>query len=368
VSMPSSFEGKLTIAALVVSALAGCASAAPAVPGQTPAIVAPPSFTPTAIGSPTAPADATTSISPSGTTNSTATTAEAAVCLGSIQLFNNVGLPSTPPPELVASFVTTTGKEAIWKVAVAEALGAQIGYNGPSPSPGGDTVYLCYFDGDFGPPRGPVASGVPDWSRVVVEIDAAGRIELLVGGFGGSIPVIDPNDVVAPSPVPSDSPSGTPTGSILPLRTFAVLQEQNGVPVSCPAFGLVDPVFGHLDGDGNIREPVWLRAPDGGHLSVVWPEGFTAVFGSGQLAVADETGFIAIQMGDAVQLQIMRSSAEGTFDDPYYAYGILEAGEFTVNNLSHGVRFQGCYVPAPTTVPVTPAPIRTATSEPSLIP
>jgi hypothetical protein len=243
---------KLTIAVLVVSALAGCASAAPAVPGQTPAIVVP-SSTPTPIESPTTPADATTSVNASGTASPTATTAEAAVCRGSIELFNNVGLPSIPAPDLVASFVTTTRKEAIWKAAVAEALGAQIGYNGPSPSPGGDTVYLCYFDGNFGPPRGPLASGVPDWSRVVVEIDAAGRIELLVGGFEGSIPLIDPNNVVTPSPVLSDSPSGTPTGSILPLRTFAVLQEQNGVPVSCPAFGLVDTVFGHLDGDGKAR-------------------------------------------------------------------------------------------------------------------
>jgi hypothetical protein len=100
----------------------------------------------------------------------------------------------------VASFATTTSNLELWSVAVSEALGGHIGYNGPPPTPGGETVYLCYFDGDFGSPRGPQASGVPDWSRVVVEIDSNGGIDLLVGGFKESIPVIDPNTTVSPSP------------------------------------------------------------------------------------------------------------------------------------------------------------------------
>jgi hypothetical protein len=140
------------------------------------------------------------------------------------------------------------------------------------------------------------------------------------------------------------------------LRTFQVWKEQNGVPVGCPAYGLVDPVYGYLDGDASdLREPVWLRAPNGTRMSIVWPEGFTAVLTGGQLALADETGSIAIRLGDTVQLQVMRTSAKGTFEDPYYAYGILAAGQFTLND-GRGITFSGCYFPTATGAPGTVAP------------
>ena len=120
--------------------------------------------------------------------------AEATVCLGSIQQFGNVGLLAPHESGLVASFVTTSGNLRMWQAALGQALGGSIRYTGPSPSPGGATVYLCYFDGDFGRPRGPEASDVPDWSRVAVELDSNGQIDLLAAGFKDSLPVIDPND------------------------------------------------------------------------------------------------------------------------------------------------------------------------------
>jgi hypothetical protein len=149
---------------------------------------------------------------------------------------------------------------------------------------------------------------------------------------------------------------------VFAVRTFTVWKEQNGVPVACDTIGVDNPVFGHLDGDpGNLQEPVWLDAPDGTRLSIVWPEGFTAVLTGGGLAITDETGAIAIRAGDAVELQVSRASAAGTFDDPYYASGILIAGQFTPQDLAHGITFQGCY---PRKFPRASTP-RSQTLEPS---
>jgi len=169
-------------------------------------------------------------------------------CLDSIPLFGNVGLPSPPASGLVASFATTTGKIELWTVAVSEALGEHVGHNGPSPSPGGETVYLCYFDGDFGPPRGPEASGVPDWSRVVVEIDANGRIDLLAGGFRDSIPVIDPNTTVTPSPT---TEAATDCQLALDHPELDAVVVNGGVPTLSGAFIVtlaMDDVGGRADG------------------------------------------------------------------------------------------------------------------------
>jgi hypothetical protein len=51
------------------------------------------------------------------------------------------------------------------------------------------------------------------------------------------------------------------------LRTFAVIRNPDGSSVPCPAFGLTNPVTGILEGQAGAREPVWLRADDGRHLS-----------------------------------------------------------------------------------------------------
>ena len=59
------------------------------------------------------------------------------------------------------------------------------------------------------------------------------------------------------------------------LRTFAVVRNPDGSSVPCPAFGLTNPVAGILDGRAGAREPVWLRADDGRHRSIVRPAGFT---------------------------------------------------------------------------------------------
>lgn len=157
-----------------------------------------------------------------------------------------------------------------------------------------------------------------------------------------STPIPTAQQSGSPSPPPPTAPAASPI--VLPLRTFKVWKLHNGVPVSCDSIGVDHPLFGYLVGDaGNRQEPVWLRAPNGSRLSIVWPQGFTAILTSDGLAIADETGATVIRPGDAVEAQVSRSSAAGSFDDPYYASGILIAGHFTLQDVAHGITFQGCY-------------------------
>ena len=113
------------------------------------------------------------------------------------------------------------------------------------------------------------------------------------------------------------------------LRTFSVVTELGGDPVVCPAFGLVDPVAGSLQGDPAGRpDTVWLEGKDGRHLSVVWPGGFTVRF-EPDVTLVDDHGKAVASAGDTVTLgQVRADSHAGTFVDPYIASGIL---------------FDGCY-------------------------
>lgn len=110
------------------------------------------------------------------------------------------------------------------------------------------------------------------------------------------------------------------------LRTFSVIQSQGGIPVACEAYGLVDPVKGTLHGDAAAREPVWLETADGRHLSVVWPQGFSVRFEPAAVLYDENQKWLA-SAGRAIELgQVRWDSAAGTFDDPYYAAGILFGG------------------------------------------
>ena len=111
------------------------------------------------------------------------------------------------------------------------------------------------------------------------------------------------------------------------LRTFSVITEQDGNPVVCPAFGLVDPVTGNLEGDpAGGPDTVWLVGPEGRHLSVVWPGGFTVRFVP-TVTLIDHHGKVVASAGDKVTLdQVRRDSHAGTFEDPYIASGGLFGG------------------------------------------
>ena len=108
------------------------------------------------------------------------------------------------------------------------------------------------------------------------------------------------------------------------LRTFTVVHEMGGSKILCPAFGIAPHgVEGTLEGRAGAREPVWLQTPDGSHISVVWPEGFTVRF-EPDAALLSDKGIEVAQAGDMVELgQVSIGDAAGTYDNPYVAAGIL---------------------------------------------
>lgn len=85
------------------------------------------------------------------------------------------------------------------------------------------------------------------------------------------------------------------------LRTFSVIRP-DGAPVACSAFGLVNPVIGTLEGNPSFSsETVWLQAPDGRRLSVVWPGGFSVRF-EPSAAIYNEKGTVVARAGQRVAL------------------------------------------------------------------
>ena len=114
------------------------------------------------------------------------------------------------------------------------------------------------------------------------------------------------------------------------LRTFAVIRNPDGSSVACVAFARTNPVAGVLEGQAGAREPVWLRAEDGRDLSVVWPAGFTIGFVP-DAAIYAERGRVVGRAGDRIVLgQTGQGDAAGTFDDPYFASGLVLGGCYPV--------------------------------------
>lgn len=180
--------------------------------------------------------------------------------------------------------------------------------------------------------------------RTIVALVAL--VSLVVGCAAGAAPASSPR-ATAQASVPSVGLVGTSTPAsspgLLALRTFPVWRVQDGVPVECDA-PFNDPASGVLRGDpAHTGEPLWLEEAGGRRLSVVWPEGFSA-HGSDKVALYDDTGKLVANEGDVVALQVSRTSARGTVDDPYYASGILIAGPgLDPEDPTPNLKYQGCY-------------------------
>jgi hypothetical protein len=87
-----------------------------------------------------------------------------------------------------------------------------------------------------------------------------------------------------------------------------------------------NPLVGTLEGQAGAREPVWLRADDGRHLSVVWPADFTVRF-EPNAVLRNEHGSVVAGAGERTRLdQVRPEEHAGTYDDPYIASGILLGG------------------------------------------
>ena len=110
------------------------------------------------------------------------------------------------------------------------------------------------------------------------------------------------------------------------LRTFTIVEEIGGSPVLCPLGAPIPPLSGMLAGDPNDRERVWLVVENGRRVSIVWPAGFRAGFEPAAV-LYNESGRAVARAGQAVVLdQVSPGDAEGSFEDPYIAGGILFGG------------------------------------------
>jgi hypothetical protein len=104
------------------------------------------------------------------------------------------------------------------------------------------------------------------------------------------------------------------------LRTFTWSND-----VLCHAAMAIRPVSGILRGQQGAPEPVWLARATG-HLSVVWPSGFSVSF-SPTAELRDGNGTVLAREGDTVTFdQVDLEDAAGTVDDPYIASGSIGAG------------------------------------------
>lgn len=184
-------------------------------------------------------------------------------------------------------------------------------------------------------PRVRARAGLPGVGAAIA-IVGVGVVALVLnqGGVGsedGSGAPSAPAGSAAPGSAALESPLATPDIAPSPVvatpRTFAWADEIDGVPTGCDTIGVTDPVYGTLDGDASVPggDAVWLVSPDGQRTSIVWPEGFEARF-EPEPSLHDETGRLVAARGHTVMLQVERSVAAGTFEDPYYASGILLAG------------------------------------------
>jgi hypothetical protein len=108
------------------------------------------------------------------------------------------------------------------------------------------------------------------------------------------------------------------------LRTFAVVREIGGVPVTCPLFEVIDPVVGRLEGSPDDPvEPIWLVGPNGNRLSVVWPRGYSVAF-EPEAVLRDADGRVVATAGERIELaQVRVGASSGTYEDPYIASGFL---------------------------------------------
>jgi hypothetical protein len=146
------------------------------------------------------------------------------------------------------------------------------------------------------------------------------------------------------SPAPSGTTLGSPLATAVPSMSSQIgsLKTYPTREVGCDSLGVDHPVVGHLAAGSSDPSVLWLVAPDGQRLEVVWPAGFSARFAA-QPELLDEQGHHAAFAGDMVYLQVPRASAFGTVDDPYYATGLVAAGHDLDTERPAEAPWVGCY-------------------------
>lgn len=104
-----------------------------------------------------------------------------------------------PPPEgtpvLAAAFETSPAAFEAWKQRLWSETG--VTHAGvlevPTPAATGEVVGICYWDGDFGRPRGDPPDSMPNYSRIIVVIHPDRTFDTQAMGFIDRLPILDPN-------------------------------------------------------------------------------------------------------------------------------------------------------------------------------
>lgn len=102
------------------------------------------------------------------------------------------------------------------------------------------------------------------------------------------------------------------------LRTSSLVRAE-----LCPAYADITRVFGKLQIDPADPDVAWLEANDGRHMSVLWPSGFSIQPGVPPKLLNDQGEPVAMQ-GQTVNLeQTNLNEADGTYEHPYVAHGLV---------------------------------------------
>lgn len=107
-------------------------------------------------------------------------------------------LPMPDGTTLAAAFATVPERIAGWRAKLGQAIGIEIEpllSEAPSVAPRSSVsdMFVCYFDGDFGRPRGDPSGIDPNYNRIIVLIDADGWPSIAGMGYVDRLPIIDPN-------------------------------------------------------------------------------------------------------------------------------------------------------------------------------
>ncbi len=113
--------------------------------------------------------------------------------------------------------------------------------------------------------------------------------------------------------------SDTFTATSEGMRVYQETLRSSGEIWTCDAFTLPDHVRGTLRVTPGADDVVWVKADDGQHLFIAWPDDFT-LQPDPVGAVLDQNGDLLAEDGDLIELtQMSPDSADGTAGDPYLA-------------------------------------------------
>jgi hypothetical protein len=103
------------------------------------------------------------------------------------------------------------------------------------------------------------------------------------------------------------------------MRVYQETFRSSGVRWACSAFTLPDGVHGTLQVTPGAADAVWIKADDGRHLYVAWPDDFKLRLEPVGAVLSGDGDILAEDDGPIRLKQTAPDSAAGTDADPYVA-------------------------------------------------